>query len=75
MKEEGGGGAGDGGGGQTDPPPSEETTLKKPSLIRVKDISLLGVLNWVTVDSETEKYVDIISTPRDEKWNMPGFSK
>ena len=69
MKEEGRGG------GQIDPPPSEETTLKKSSLIWVKDISLLGVLNWVTVDSETEKYVDIISTRRDEKWNMPGFPK
>ena len=30
-----------------------------------KDISFLEVLNWVTVHSQTEKCVEIISTPRD----------
>ena len=30
-----------------------------------KDISVLEVLNWVTVHSQTEKRVEIISTPRD----------
>ena len=30
-----------------------------------KGISILEVLNWVTVHSQTEKYVEIISTPRD----------
>ena len=32
-----------------------------------KDISFLGVLNWVTIHSQTEKYVEIISTPCDRK--------
>ena len=32
-----------------------------------KDISFLGVLNWVTIHSQTEKYVENISTPRDRK--------
>ena len=30
-----------------------------------RDISFLEVLNWVTVHSQTEKCVDIISTPSD----------
>ena len=30
-----------------------------------KDVSFLTVLNRVTVHSQTEKYMDIISTPRD----------
>ena len=30
-----------------------------------KDITVLGVLNWVAIHSQTEKYVEIISTPRD----------
>ena len=30
-----------------------------------KDILFLKVLNWVTVHGQTEKYVEIISTPRD----------
>ena len=30
-----------------------------------KDISFLGALNWLAIDSQTEKYVEIISTPRD----------
>ena len=32
-----------------------------------KDISFSGVLNWVTIHSRTEKYVEIISTHRDGK--------
>ena len=32
-----------------------------------KDISFLEVLNWVTVHSQTEKCVEIISTPCDWK--------
>ena len=32
-----------------------------------KDILFLGVLNWVTVHSQTEKYLEIIFTPHDEK--------
>ena len=32
-----------------------------------KDISLLGVLKRVTVHSQTEKYVETVSTPRDGK--------
>ena len=32
-----------------------------------KDISFLGVLKWVTVYSQTEKCVEIISIPRDWK--------
>ena len=32
-----------------------------------KDISFLGVLKWVTVHSQTERCVEIISTPRDWK--------
>ena len=32
-----------------------------------KDISILGVSNWVTIHSQTEKYVEIISTHRDGK--------
>ena len=32
-----------------------------------KDISFLGVLKWVTVHSQTEKCVEIISTPLDWK--------
>ena len=32
-----------------------------------KSISFLGMLNWVTVHSRTEKYVEIIYTPRDRK--------
>ena len=32
-----------------------------------KDISFLGVLNWVTVHSQTDKCVEIIPTPRDWK--------
>ena len=32
-----------------------------------KDISFLGVLNWITIHSQTEKYVEIISSPRNEK--------
>ena len=31
------------------------------------DISFFGVLNWVTVHSQTEKYVKIIATPCDGK--------
>ena len=30
-----------------------------------KDISFLDMLNWVTVYNQAEKYVEIISTPRD----------
>ena len=30
-----------------------------------KDISFLEVLNWVTVHSQIEKCVEIISAPRD----------
>ena len=30
-----------------------------------KDISFLGMLKWVTVHIQTEKCVEIISTPRD----------
>ena len=30
-----------------------------------KDIAFLEVLNWVTVHSQTEKCVEIISTSRD----------
>ena len=40
-----------------------------------KDISFLGVLNWVTIHSQTEKYVEIISTPQVGMWNIPGLSK
>ena len=32
-----------------------------------KDISFLGVLNWVTIHSQTEKYVEILSTHGDGK--------
>ena len=32
-----------------------------------KNISFLGVLNWVTIHSQTEKHVEIISTLRDGK--------
>ena len=32
-----------------------------------KDISFLGVLNWVTIHGQTEKYVEILSTHRDGK--------
>ena len=32
-----------------------------------KNISFLGVLNWVTIHSQTDKYVEIISTPCDGK--------
>ena len=32
-----------------------------------KEISFLGVLNQVTTHSQTEKYVEIISTPHDGK--------
>ena len=32
-----------------------------------KDISIFGVLKWVTVHSQTEKYVEIVSTPLDWK--------
>ena len=35
--------------------------------ITIKVISFLGVLNWVTVHSQTESCVEIISTPRDWK--------
>ena len=31
-----------------------------------KDISFLGVLNWVTIQSQTEKYVEIISWWKNE---------
>ena len=33
-----------------------------------KDISIFGVLKWVTVHSQTEKYVEIVFTPLD--WKM-----
>ena len=32
-----------------------------------KDISFLGVLNWVSLHNELEKYVEIIFTPHGEK--------
>ena len=32
-----------------------------------KDILFLGVLNWATVHNQIEKYMEIISTPRDGK--------
>ena len=32
-----------------------------------KDISFLEVLNWVTVHVQTEKWVEIASTPRNWK--------
>ena len=32
-----------------------------------KDISFFGVLNWVEIHSQIEKYVEIISTPRNGK--------
>ena len=31
------------------------------------DVSFLEVLNWVTIHSQTEKYVEITSTPHDGK--------
>ena len=43
-----------------------ENIFKK---ITIKVISFLGVLNWVTVHSQTESCVEIISTPRDWKVN------
>ena len=44
--------------------------MKNPFLMTkstFKDISSLGVSNWVTIHSQTEKYVEIISKPRDGK--------
>ena len=45
--------------------------IKNPSFPMTKstfkNISLLGVLNWATVHSQTEKYGEIISIPRDGK--------
>ena len=32
-----------------------------------KDISFTGVFSWVTAHTQTEKYVEIISIPRDGK--------
>ena len=43
-----------------------------------KNISFKRVLSWVTVNSQTEKYVETIYAHRDgnvEMWNMLGFSK
>ena len=40
-----------------------------------KDISFLGVLNWVTIHSQTEKYVEIFLHLLMEMWNIPELSK
>ena len=37
-----------------------------------QNVSFLGVLNWVTVHSQTDKCVEIISAPRDGKVKHAG---
>ena len=49
--------------------------MKNPFLMTkstFQDVSFLGVLNWVTVHSQTDKCVEIISAPHDGKVKHAG---